>query len=105
MDSRSNRFLSLPLHPEQRLWSANVQKAHQLISETYNHATLVLRQENHDPLRLHSLAKKIVDDSLPLLEALHLEIADVEWAEVAAEALARTLVDLERAGAMAANIE
>lgn len=99
MESRPLSFPNLPLYPGQGQWSHDVQEAYKIIRETYDHASQILRREEYDNLRLHTLSESIVEDTIPLLEELDLEVADNTWAETAARALAATLVDLERMAA------
>ncbi|KAG0707407.1 hypothetical protein DFH29DRAFT_27139 [Suillus ampliporus] len=102
---RPLQFPALPPHHRaQGHWSQNIRKAHDIVSDTYNHATRVLRQEDHDPLRLQIIAEKIINDSLPVLEALDSEIQDASWTDKCAEALATTVVELRQASEAAVNI-
>lgn len=97
MDYLPLQFPNLPPCPVQDQWSHNVQEAYRVIRDTYDHTKKILSQEDHDSVRLRVLSDAMMRDTLPLLEALDLDIADDDWAEAAAQALATQLVELERA--------
>jgi len=98
------RPLQFPALPPQGHWSHDIRKAHDIVSSTYDHATRILRQEDHDPLRLQTIAEKILNDSLPVLEVLDMEIRDGAWTNECAQALATTIVELRQASEAAINM-
>lgn len=92
-------FPDLPANPLGTPWPHNVLEADRIIREAYRHVKQVLGQADQDPLRLRVLSESIMQQTLPLLEALDLEVGDENWAVSAANALAAQLVGLERASA------
>ena len=51
-------------------WSANVSRAHEVMSDVYRHAIRVLRQDDCEPLQLMFHIDAVLSDAIPLLEAL-----------------------------------
>lgn len=71
MDINSHSMpLSLPLLPETKNWSAEIQAAYENIQHTYDHAIRVLRAEGADPTRIAFHVDAISSNALPILEAL-----------------------------------
>lgn len=103
-EGRPLHFPALPPRTQELQWSRNIREAHDIICNTYNHATQVLRQEDQDPLRLQIIVEKILNDALPVLEALDIEIQDVTWTDKSVQALATTVVELRHAAQMAINV-
>jgi hypothetical protein len=104
MENRPVQFPVLPpCYGPSGHWPHNVQKAHELLCTTYDHASRSFRQEDQDPLRLHTLIEKIFSDSIPLLEALDAELLHPEWTDECARALAVTVVKLRQVAASATS--
>lgn len=103
-ERRLTHFPILPDPPSSdEEWSQDIQQAFLRICNTYDHATCILRQEDHDPLRLHIVSEHILNQSVKLLEAIDQEISNLDWSDAAAKALAATIVELERAASMASS--
>ncbi|KAG1848048.1 hypothetical protein DFJ58DRAFT_796677, partial [Suillus subalutaceus] len=62
--------LSLPLLPETKNWSAEIQAAYENIQHTYDHAIRVLRADGAEPTRIAFHVDAISSNALPILEAL-----------------------------------
>lgn len=72
-------------------------KAYGIISEAFLRATQLLRQEDGDALRLRILSEKIMQRTIPLLDALDSEVHDPNWTSDCTHALAGVMVALEAA--------
>lgn len=77
-----NEFPGLPLTPEQFNWSPDVLRAHGTITAAYDRATILLRQEEADPLRLRFHSEQVFSKLVPILEALVPEVGDHGWIEM-----------------------
>ena len=95
------QFPALPDTPVHFQWSADVLQAHRIILSTYDRASTLLRQEEADPLRLRVHTDQILQNMVPILDALVPEVGDHIWIEKCAETLGALAVDLERAAAIA----
>lgn len=96
--ARPLEWPALPAHPIQGgQWSHDVIRVQSLLDQRYTHISGILRQEDHDQLRLQILAQNLLDRELPLLEALDTELANPEWAVVAGGAFASLITELHRA--------
>jgi hypothetical protein len=92
-------FPELPNPPDGELhWSANVCSAHSILSETYDRATQLLRQEDGDALRLRIHSERIFHRMVPILEAMEPEVRNFDWTSECAHALAGVMAQLETAG-------
>ena len=91
-------FPELPNPPDDEPhWSANVCSAHSILSETYDRATQLLRQEDGDALRLRIHSERIFHRMVPILEAMEPEVNDLDWTSECAHALAGVMAQLETA--------
>jgi len=86
-------FPALPAGP----WEQNIYKAYNIISDTFSCATRLLRQEDGDTLRLRIHSEKILQRSIPLLDALATEVHNTNWTAECTHALAAVMVALEAA--------
>jgi hypothetical protein len=92
---------SFPPLPDNR-WSHNIEQAHLIIANAYDHAYAVLQQDDGDPVRLQTLSEQIVNDATPLLEAMYTDGVPWEWIEVATHTLGPLVFELNMA-ALAAD--
>lgn len=98
--------LSLPLLPETKNWSAEIQAAYESVRRTYNHAIRVLRADGADPTRIAFHVDAILSNAIPILQALvpdidsddNLESLPVEWLANVATQLGRAVTNLEHLG-------
>ena len=104
MDVRPLNFPDLPPPPNEGPWPASVHEAQTILCQGYDHASRLLRQEDHDELRLQILSEEIQNDLVPLLVAMDIEIGDDEWADACARALAATVVAVENAATAMDNL-
>jgi hypothetical protein len=77
----------------------SIQRAHELISGTYNKSLQLLKQDDCDPLRLRFHISQLRDRIFPLFTALSNEDIPQEWLNFGAHLLGRLLVELESAAA------
>lgn len=92
-------FPHLPALPDV-IWSANVRQAHTVMSQSYNSASTVLRQEDSDPLRLRFHLNRLLDETFPILVALEGHQEDPippAWLTSAAEALSSIIAHVHNA--------
>jgi hypothetical protein len=78
-------------------WPTNVHKAYDIISDSFNRASQLLRQEDGDALRLRVHSEKIFRRTIPLLEALDPEVHNPHWTAECVHSLAGVVVALEKA--------
>jgi len=78
-------------------WGPNVCKAHTIISDTFSRAIQLLCQEDGDTLRLRIHSEKILQQIVPLLEALGPEVHNFTWIAECTHTLASVMVALEAA--------
>jgi hypothetical protein len=93
-------FPSLPVVEHGHPWPVNIEAAHAIMSDSYAHISAILQQENFDPVRLNHHASTIINDTIPILEALendHDLLLPQNWFASCATALAELLVDVLRA--------
>jgi len=101
--------LSLPLLPETKNWSAEIQAAYKNIQHTYDHAIQVLRVDGADPVHIAFHVDAISSNALLILEALipdgatvnlddNLESLPVKWLDDVAAMLGCAVSDLEQLG-------
>jgi hypothetical protein len=83
-------------------WSANVLDAYQCLSNTFNHALVLLRQEDGDPIRLKIASEGLANDMIPILERMEGEGIPSEFTHACAHALGPVAFELKLA-AMAAE--
>lgn len=72
--ARPAQFPALPLTRAQFNWSPDVLKAHNIIAIAYERASVLLLQEEADPLRLRIHSEQVVNKLFPILEALVPEV-------------------------------
>lgn len=77
----------LPPHPPNQEWSANVQEAYELVSETYNRTHRVLQTHDSDTFRL-GIIREALTEIHPLVVSLYEGGVDEEWVRSCAEAVA-----------------
>lgn len=98
---------SFPVLPEADInspWSSAAHKAYHIMRDTYNHISQVLRQQDPDPIRLNQHTSTIINDILPILEALESDLINpmpTEWLESCAVVLGHLLVDTISAAELA----
>lgn len=91
-------FPALPNPLDNELhWTANIVTAHGILSNTYEQATRLLRQEDGDALRLRIHSERIFRRMIPILQAMDPEVNDPEWVSDCAHALAGVMAQLETA--------
>ncbi|KAK7001954.1 hypothetical protein R3P38DRAFT_2648675 [Favolaschia claudopus] len=98
-------FPALPATPGDFNWQPDVLEAHRRLETAYNSAATLLRQEEHDPLRLRIHSDQIAGRLLPIVEALVPEVGDEPWIDSVVNSLAQISVDLERSAAIADGVE
>lgn len=78
-------------------WSRDVQQAFGIIAGHYSSAVRLLREEdtNYSRLRYHS--DRLTNETVPLLDALHTEVASEQWIVSACEALGQLVIQLVQA--------
>jgi hypothetical protein len=91
----------LPHRPDGTQWSLNVYNAYQIASDLFRHASQALQLEDSEVQRLSFHIDSLIDDCVPILEALEAH-ADVEglpicWLHSCAEAVGNVLVNLTQA--------
>ena len=86
---------AFPLLPARDYWSPDICRAHEILQHAYQHAVGLLRQEDSDPLRVQIHADQISQQMVPLLEALHHEVGDVNWTTMCASTFGELLCSLE----------
>jgi hypothetical protein len=98
-------FPSLPQpSAEQSPWSASLFCAHKQLSAACANADTLLAQDDCEPLRFKIHIDKLINDCLPLLEAMELMQTDSlprDWIERAVKALAEWVVELQGARVIA----
>ncbi|KAJ7496212.1 hypothetical protein B0H11DRAFT_2385644, partial [Mycena galericulata] len=99
------QFPALPRTQDEFNWSPDVLQAHNIITAAYERASVLLRQEEPDPLRLRIHSEQVLNKLIPILEALVPEVGDQSWLEAGADALGQITVDLERSAVIADGIE
>jgi hypothetical protein len=62
-------FLSLPPHQPHQPWPANVQNAHEVLTNIYKHAITILYQDS-DPLQITFYTDLITSDAIPMLSVM-----------------------------------
>ncbi|KAG1886264.1 hypothetical protein F4604DRAFT_1917997 [Suillus subluteus] len=109
MDTDSpSLLLSLPLLPETKNWSAEIQIAYENVQHMYNHAIQVLQADEADPTHIAFHVDAISSNALPILEALvpdsdinsddMLESLPVKWLADVATILGCVVSRLEHPG-------
>ena len=78
-DHQQHLGWALPPLPARDYWSPNVCRAHEILQDAYQHAVGLLHQEDGDPLRIRIHTDQISHQMVPLLEALHREVGDINW--------------------------
>ena len=88
--------MPLPQLPESNPpWPPHVYQAYGLVQTSYDSISRILRQEEADPTRLNYHADKLVNETLPLLEAVEADIGaqlPSEWLEACATQLGELVV-------------
>jgi hypothetical protein len=86
---------ALPPLPAQDYWSPNICRAHEILQDAYQHAVGLLHREDSDPLRIQIHTDQISHRMVPLLEALHHEVGDINWMTTCAGKFGELLCSLE----------
>ncbi|KAL1675734.1 hypothetical protein EV122DRAFT_280733 [Schizophyllum commune] len=79
----------------QPAWPGPVHTAFQLLEDTYNRISMVLEQEDIDPVCAQIHVSTIIDESLPLLDAIEEEMEGefpLEWFQETAQLFAELLI-------------
>jgi len=74
-----------------------VQRAYQVISETYQNSMHLLYLEDADPLRLRFHLTRLQERVFPLFMALSAEGLPVDWLDAGAHVLGKLLLELGNA--------
>ncbi|KAF8491102.1 hypothetical protein JB92DRAFT_3222038 [Gautieria morchelliformis] len=90
-------FPDLPEALDNIQWSHEVHAAHQILTDGYQSAHLLLRREDGDAMRLRHHSQRITSNLVHLLEALEQEGLPIDWIVCCAHALAGLKVELESA--------
>ncbi|KAJ7170389.1 hypothetical protein C8R43DRAFT_1152944 [Mycena crocata] len=97
---------SLPPLPENpNGWPANIHAAYVLLEGAFAHATLLLHQEDGEPLRLNLASEKLVNEMVPILEQLELESVSQEFTHACAHAIGPLVCELKVAAMAAEGVE
>jgi hypothetical protein len=88
-------FPPLPEHFDNGVWSHNVNEAHHILSEAYEHAINVFNANDNDVHRLRLHSDTLMNRMLPMLSALEPEVLNEEWIEACATTMAGLVVELE----------
>jgi|ERR1700722_3567210 len=64
---------TFPPLPHSRSWPANIQAAHQVLTDLYRNASAVLQLEDVDPLQIAFHLDSITSDAVPVLCAMERE--------------------------------
>jgi hypothetical protein len=83
-------------------WSANILVAYQLLWNAFEHALLLLRQEDGDPIRLNLSSEGLINDMVPILEQMESEGIPTNFTHGCAHLLGQLVYEL-RMAAMAAE--
>jgi hypothetical protein len=86
---------ALPPLPAEDYWSPNIFCAHEILQDAYQHAVGLLHQEDSDLLHIQIQADQISHRMVPLLEALHHEVGDINWMTTCAGKFGELLCSLE----------
>ncbi|KAG6374552.1 hypothetical protein JVT61DRAFT_3897 [Boletus reticuloceps] len=86
---------AFPPLPARDYWSPDIHHAHEILQDAYQHAVGLLQQEDGDPLRIRIHADQISQQMVPLLEALHHEVGDINWTMLCVETFGELLCMLE----------
>ena len=93
-------FPDLPNRQINHPWSPNVIEAHRILSDTYNHVTTILHQEDAEPIRLHIHVETIERRIFLILSALEDEDEmrlDQDWVVGCANIFSCIALQLQRA--------
>lgn len=82
-------------------WSANVLHAYKLLEGAFEHAVLLLRQEDGDPIRLNVTSESLVNDMVPILEKMEGEGIPSEFTHACAHILGPLVYELRMASTAA----
>src|ERR1700761_6690242 len=85
-------------------WTPNVLRAYNMVSAAYYGASVLLRQEEPDPVRLRVHSETICGRMVSILQDLVNTIGQYEWAHTAATALGEVAADLEKSAADAERV-
>jgi hypothetical protein len=89
--------------------SANIEAAHRVLTDIYRHASVLLQQEDADPLRIAFHVDSITSDAIPVLCAMEREGGSEhsptrlpeEWLQAGAQVLGELVVALQRKNGLA----
>ena len=87
----------LPVRDSNEPWPSATQAAYGIINQSFVTISQILLQEDPDPLRLNYHASVLINDTLPLLQALERNSAAPlphDWLDSCAEALGKLVVDV-----------
>ena len=106
-------FPCLPPHDPDQPWSTNIQSAHEVLTDIYQHAFAVLGEDS-DPLRVAFHVDMITADAIPVLHAMEMEGESEgalgvhrlpeEWLHMAAEIFGYLDVSLRVTGQLSKNL-
>jgi hypothetical protein len=86
---------ALPHSPDG--WSANILNAYQLLRNAFEHALLLLRQEDGDSIRLNLASEGLVNDMVPILEQMEGEGMPADFTHTCAHTLGPLVYELRMA--------
>lgn len=97
MDALPSLFPPLPPCPsESGLWEPSVRESRDRIATEYERIHMLLQQEGCDPLQISYHIDNVVNDSVPLLEAMELdEQVPIEWLHTGAKLLGEVVCRLK----------
>ena len=73
----------------------NIQQAYQIVSETFHNSLQLLRDDDHDPLRVCFHVNRLQFRIFPLYLALSTEELPEDWLKAGAHALGQLLLALQ----------
>ncbi|KAK7012593.1 hypothetical protein R3P38DRAFT_2549489 [Favolaschia claudopus] len=104
MDRIPERLPQLPRNPQSG-WNANVLLAYQSIAGSFNHASMLIHQEDGDQIQLNLASETLMKDTVPLLETLESEGVPTTFVHECARAIGPLVCELKLAALAAQGIE
>lgn len=97
MSAAVTLFPPLPEAERDLSWPANTISAHAIVSQSYNHSIHLLRLDNADPVQLRQHASILINDAIPLLQALANDDQNplpIDWLKKCAKELGKIVSEL-----------